>query len=669
MKKYLLVFAAALLVVSVAVPALADVQFLYGGQFRVRYNAGDDVWSGTSTGGYYGNYAPQTPNSLGYPNSYFNSNDNRNYLDQRLRLYFTFVGSKNLKVVTKFEVGDTKWGDPGDSAGGLGVRAGQNGGGNVGADSVAIEVKNAYIEFNIPQTPSTAIIGIQTITLLDSWIIDDDFSAGVLVTKLDPFRVTLGYIGGQYGAERRLGTGVVPIAGVTSSGYSHTFMPYTNQNLDADDFFLATDYTCGPFKVSGVAFLQDGHKTNLSIDPTNVAATPYSAFAGFTDSGFMPDQLNIKSNTLWDLGLNVTYKVDWLLTYVNFVKNLGSVDYIQPVKLVTASGSSASPTGTAVVSSAPPITESDYKGWMVDAGATWFCPPWTFNLNGFYITGPKISDIAGQNGTTAVTPSVAGLINSTAPISATNPNLAGLSTVGGAPFRGLSSTDVDWFTYPMATAKYTSEIIGGGVLGDDMHILRGFANGFGINTTNWGGPSALSTMYWRGYYAPSNLWTVTAGTSYQICPGTKVSASYWYWGTAEAVPVAFDPTSFAAAGVGTNPAATSTTTGYGTVANPNNLKLKMSSDIGHEFDFYLDQQIVDNLTLTFVFAYLIADDAFCPLPVANNTATAVSTAGVPSGGNAGNLYGTRFDQINPNLYTNPQASNAFKIGARIQWNF
>jgi hypothetical protein len=137
MRRYLLILAVVLLTASIATPALADVQFLYGGQFRARVNAGDNVWDGTGTNGYYGNFAVQTNDPLGKPNSYFNSNDNRFYFDQRLRLYFTFLGSKNLKVVTKFEVGDTKWGDPGDGAGSLGVRAGQNGGGNIGSDAAA----------------------------------------------------------------------------------------------------------------------------------------------------------------------------------------------------------------------------------------------------------------------------------------------------------------------------------------------------------------------------------------------------------------------------------------------------------------------------------------------------------------------------------------------------
>ncbi|MFZ0932665.1 MAG: hypothetical protein WAN11_28955 [Syntrophobacteraceae bacterium] len=628
MRRYLLVLAVALLAVSIAAPALADVEFLYGGQFRVRYNAGDNVWDGTDVSGYYGNFRPQSLDSLGKPNSYYNSNDNRNYMDQRLRLYFTFVGSPNLKVVTKFEIGDTTWGDPGLAASQLGQRAGQNGGGNIGADNVAIEVKNAYLEFNVPNTPSTGILGIQTITLLNSWIVDDDFSAGVVVTKLDPFRVTLGYIGGQYGAERRFGTGSPPMV---TGGFSNTYMAYTNQDANTDDFFFTVDYTCAPWTASLVGFWQDAHKTTTSIDPTTFN-TPVTSFTGFSDSGFMPVQDNIKSNDLFDLGFNVTYKVDWLLGYINFVKNFGSVEYNTPVRQTTVGPGLG---GSLLAPLSENMTQSDYTGWMVDAGITYFCAPFTFNVGGFYTTGPNFSSNVSGNGNGATANSFAS--------SATN--ASAYSTIGGLPFRGTDSTNVTWFTYPLATAKYTSEIIGGGVLGDDVYIMRGLKQGLSASALESGSPDsgALGTVYWRGYGTPTNLWTLTTGGSWQLGPGTKLSGSYWYWGTSDAVPVAF-----------TGPL---TKHGTGASAFYSANQYQMSDDIGSEVDIYLDQRVVDNLTLTIVGAYLIAGDAFCPLPV-----FVPSTAGQA-------MFGTGINQFNAQKYTNPAATDAWKAGARLQWNF
>jgi hypothetical protein len=299
----------------------------------------------------------------------------------------------------------------------------------------------------------------------------------------------------------------------------------------------------------------------------------------------------IDSNNLFDLGFNFTYKVDWLLAYVNFVKNLGSVDFRHPVVDNTRPVNPL--TGL-------PATKSsiDYTGWMVDAGVSYFCGPYTLNIGGFYTSGPKISDVV--------------------PVALGGSSGNGQNN-GALPFTGLRSTDADWFTYPLATSKYFSEIIGGGVLGDDIYAYRGYANG--VTAGNMGQASGLNTVYWRGYGFPTNLWTITAGAAWQVAEQTKISASYWYFGTAESVPVAF--------------------------TNVTGQRFKMSSNIGHELNFYVDQGIVDGLTLTLVGAYLIADDAFAPLPVQT----------------------TPNNPLTPANYLTPRADDAFELGARLQWNF
>ena len=148
-------------------PALAAVEFQYGGVFRTRWISSNNISDGSSDTGLI-------------------QNDNNNQFDQRLRLYLTFKASENLKVVWKMEVGNITWGD-----------TRWNNGGRMGADGVNVKTKNAYVQFNIPNTPTTAVIGIQGIALLDSWLVDDDFSAAAFVTKIDNFTITLAYISGQ----------------------------------------------------------------------------------------------------------------------------------------------------------------------------------------------------------------------------------------------------------------------------------------------------------------------------------------------------------------------------------------------------------------------------------------------------------------------------------------
>jgi hypothetical protein len=633
MRKHLMVLAVVLLAVAIAAPAFAAVEFKYGGQFRTRFVAEDNVRDGVDSGDITNlPFAVANGNAVlnpltgaliatKVPFTTHSGDDNRVFLDTRLRLYFTFLASKNLKVVTKFEVGDGFWGD-----GGGGGRVGQNRGMNPGGDAVAVEVKNMYVEFNIPNTPSTAIVGLQTLTLLDSWIIDDDLPAAVVVTKFAPFKVTLGYVGTQSGWERRFA--------------SSSQMPHTSSAYNVDTWFGALDYASGPFKASLVALFQDGHDSSISIDPAAMF-TPFSDFSagpaqitatqvGTVVAGFgggLPvtaaqvGQINRfgsfnflknvhpKDNFLVDLGFNLTYKTDWLMAYVNFVKNLGSVDGVfRPAIASNAVFDAAQAAGLLLNNES--LGSVDYEGWMIDAGVTYYCGPYTLNAGGFYTTGPKFSSDPG-NGNTILRN---GNGNST--------------TTGEGSFLGMTSKNVDWFVYPGLTGKYFSEIVGGGILGDDIDVHRGFSTT--SPSSAMGSATQLSTLYWRGYHFPTNLWTVTAGASWQVMEKTKLSASYWYFGTAEDVPVAF---------IGATATAASP---FGTTGNG---RFKMSSNIGHELNFYLDQGIVDGLTLTLVGAYLIADDAWAPIPfgaVTNN----LQTTSIPN-----------------------KAADAFELGARLQWNF
>jgi len=290
----------------------------------------------------------------------------------------------------------------------------------------------------------------------------------------------------------------------------------------------------------------------------------------------------------------------------------------------SAISSGSSPAGaTATASGAPAWPE--YQGWMIDAGLSCWCPPWTFNVGGFYTASPNFFSTLVNNGNDAATNATGG--------TEVQP------TAWGLALPGVTDPKPTWFAGPVGASRYGPEILGGGVLGGDPWVQRGFANG----RFNYTGCNALGT---ENYQNSSDIWAITAGTSWQIRPGTTLSTSYWYWGRSSPSPVGFSTNSIKAAGQTINPA-----TGAITFANPGALQHDMFGSIGHEVDFYIDQQIFDNLTLTFVAAYLFAGDAFCLAPVGSNTNGAGSNQGYP-----GNC-------------ASPAATDAFKLGARLQWNF
>jgi hypothetical protein len=251
MKKCLLVLLLLAAVLVAVVPAVA-VDFKYGGYYFARWITSDNVTDGNS-----------------------NLDDNQNYFDQRLRLYFDFIASENLRLVTKYEV-DTLWGNNFDKF---------DSGGGVGADSINFKVKNAYVDFAVPQAPVRASLGVQGLAFLTGWVIDDDFSGALFTTELDPVAIKLGYIAAQNNN-------------------------VTDASQEINDWFLNLDYSHGPFAASFIVFYQYGH------DAVPVGVTAGGPFV----------YVDTEDNQLVDLGLALNFKMDWLEAYLNTVQNLGSYD-------------------------------------------------------------------------------------------------------------------------------------------------------------------------------------------------------------------------------------------------------------------------------------------------------------------------------------------------------
>jgi hypothetical protein len=600
MKKRLIMLVALLAVVAIAVPAFA-LEFKYGGMYRLRWQSSDNVVDGGGYGEYLDNskefrYQNQSYKSyLGWPSPVtaklkaHDTNDNQNYMDQRLRMYFSFVASENLQVVTKFEI-DNIWGYSPDKF---------TGGGAVGADGIIFEVKNVYVDFNVPYTPVRATLGVQGVQLLSGWMLDDDFSAAKFSAKFDPITVTAGYI----------------------AGYNSDV---TNMYSNVDDWFISLDYAQGPFKAGLLGLLQNAHSTDAStfmnprttsairanggaaanglnsiqVTPTLNTYTPsgaivsggslYPAMAtsngnanvsGFgttlainqSQAGWVTESPNTvsgttrvqtvttggttaspiyyerntawnnynwnlpvaKDNYLFDLGAYFEYKLSWMKAYVNFVKNFGSFKFLP---------------GTL-------DQDIDYAGYMVDVGVNFYTGPFTFTVNGFLASGDNLT-------------------NSNEPV----------------------SSDGN-FRYPVGGSHYWSEILGMGVLDSatSQSNLQAFRAASNLSSSATGAIDNLSDANKRspgdyGYSAgdgPSNLWMINVGAAYQALEKTKLTLNYYYIGTQASVL-------------------------SGTYYNrrDNSWYAEYSSSIGHELDFYVDQGIVDGLNLRLVFAYLWANQGY-----------------------------------------------------------
>ena len=89
---------------------------------------------------------------------------------QRLRLQLDAVASEALSGTVYFEIGDTTWGQ-------------NSSGGALGADQKIVELKNAYIDWMVPNTDLKFRMGIQNIAMPNvaggSAVLDDDV-AGIV---------------------------------------------------------------------------------------------------------------------------------------------------------------------------------------------------------------------------------------------------------------------------------------------------------------------------------------------------------------------------------------------------------------------------------------------------------------------------------------------------------
>jgi len=118
--------------------------------------------------------------------------DSTQYVTQRMRMYFNFIASENLKLVYKNEI-DMEWGDTTPTVA-------RNSGGGLGGDTINLETKNVYLEFMVPDTPVKATLGLQGVTLHKGWFISDDIGAARFDMNFDPISVTT-YWAGANGLE------------------------------------------------------------------------------------------------------------------------------------------------------------------------------------------------------------------------------------------------------------------------------------------------------------------------------------------------------------------------------------------------------------------------------------------------------------------------------------
>ena len=159
MKKLMTLALAAGMLLGAATGASA-IDFKAKGQWLMGFSAGDGSLVSHTKANKAGNHnkAADTDDIFG--------------ASQRVRLQLDAVASEALSGTVFFEIGDTHWGK-------------NSNGGALGADQKIVELKNAYIDWMVPNTDLKFRMGIQGIQLPNvaggSAVFDDDV-AGVVAS-------------------------------------------------------------------------------------------------------------------------------------------------------------------------------------------------------------------------------------------------------------------------------------------------------------------------------------------------------------------------------------------------------------------------------------------------------------------------------------------------------
>jgi hypothetical protein len=151
MKKYLVLLGAALLVMAVASPSMA--QFKSWGHMEIA-----TMWRNQNdfnVGGYNSDGTAKAPDK----------NLNEKWITQRFRYYLQYGDEKTVRAVIGYEADSSNWGEDrwriADSGSTNSELTPSGHMGSYGTDQVQSEIKHAFIEFVVPHTPLTVTAGLQ----------------------------------------------------------------------------------------------------------------------------------------------------------------------------------------------------------------------------------------------------------------------------------------------------------------------------------------------------------------------------------------------------------------------------------------------------------------------------------------------------------------------------
>jgi hypothetical protein len=169
MKKYSVLFGAAIMVMVLAAPAMAQFSSWGHMEFQTVWERSPDFNTGNAWA-----------NGSGLA---VDSDTAWRQIRQRYRFYMQYGDPKTVRAVLGFEADSTDWGEAG---------TGTVTGGKMGvyrADQVQLEIKHAYLDFMIPNTPLQVMVGVQSFAYGGRLWMNNDAPGIILATNFAPHKI------------------------------------------------------------------------------------------------------------------------------------------------------------------------------------------------------------------------------------------------------------------------------------------------------------------------------------------------------------------------------------------------------------------------------------------------------------------------------------------------
>lgn len=242
-KKTVAIAAAAGALAAISVPAMA-----FENEFHGIFNAKFYLSNIDNAGGGYYN-----------PSAFEDAKRTSNYFEQRARLQYQAKASNDLKLVTQFELDSTFGGNGGTNYKGI---PGGNNAGQLDADSITLETKHVYLDFNAGST--NVKVGIQPYKDAFKGIyLDADVSAVATSTKAGQATIGAAFarVNAANNASATYPTVVTAADGTTSAGVKTITAAKTYNEFSRDIFLLDTSFAMSKDAKVGMSYYFDADYT------------------------------------------------------------------------------------------------------------------------------------------------------------------------------------------------------------------------------------------------------------------------------------------------------------------------------------------------------------------------------------------------------------------------